>query len=200
MDFTQLETYKENNRFEAKAAQGGLPRSVWETVSAFSNPGGFRVGLEDAYVGGNSDPRNETMMKMFTLINIGECAGGGIPDMVKKWTSAGYGRPVLSERVNPERSSIFLPLEKESGANISSLISSSADEISLDDDQKAVLDVMKSDPAATYPEIARVTGFSESKVYRISGALRKKGVVERVGSRKTGTWRVFAPSSVVSEG
>ena len=29
----------------------------------FSNPGGFRVGLEDAYIGGNSDPRNETMMK-----------------------------------------------------------------------------------------------------------------------------------------
>jgi len=83
----------------------------------FSNPGGFRVGIEDAYVGGNSDPRNETMMKMFTLINIGERAGGGIPDMVKKWTSAGFGRPVLNERVNPERSSIFLPLgiEGDSG-------------------------------------------------------------------------------------
>ena len=79
----------------------------------FANPGGFRVGLKDAYIGGNSDPRNETMMKMFTLISVGERAGGGIPDMVKKWTSAGYGRPVLTEQVNPERSSIFLPLESE---------------------------------------------------------------------------------------
>lgn len=82
----------------------------------FSNPGGFRIGIEDAYVGGNSDPRNETIMKMFTLINIGERAGGGIPDMVKKWTSAGFGRPLLKEQVNPERSSIFLPLEAEEGS------------------------------------------------------------------------------------
>ena len=58
----------------------------------FSNPGGFRVGIKDAYIGGNSDPRNETMMKTFTLINIGERAGGGIPDMVKKWTEAGAQR------------------------------------------------------------------------------------------------------------
>lgn len=83
----------------------------------FSNPGVFRVGLEDAYIGGNSDPRNETMMKMFTLINIGERAGGGIPDMVKKWTATGYGRPVLNEQVNPERSSIFLPLEADEGSD-----------------------------------------------------------------------------------
>ena len=160
-----------------------------------SNPGGFRIGIEEAYIGGNSDPRNETMMKMFTLINIGERAGGGIPDMVKKWTEAGYGRPVLSERVNPERSSIFLPLVKESESNISSFISSPNDEISLDDDQITVLDVMKSDPTATYPEIARMTGFSESKVYRISGALREKGIIERVGSRKTGVWKVLVEPS-----
>ncbi|QWT17548.1 putative DNA binding domain-containing protein [Collinsella sp. zg1085] len=83
----------------------------------FSNPGGFRVGLENAYVGGNSDPRIEMMMKMFTLISIGERAGGGIPDMVKKWTSVGYRKPMLSEQVNPERSSIFLPLEVDKDPN-----------------------------------------------------------------------------------
>lgn len=154
----------------------------------FSNPGGFRIGLEDAYIGGNSDPRNETMMKMFTLINIGERAGGGIPDMVKKWTAAGYERPLLSEQVNPERSSIFLPLEKK--FDISSFISSSSNEINLNADQIAILNAMAKDPSATYPEIAQTTGFSESKVYRLSSALQKKGVVERAGSRKAGTWRV----------
>ncbi len=119
------------------------------------------------------------------MINISERAGGGIPDMVKKWTGAGYGRPVLSERVNPERSSIFLPLEKES--DISSLISSSTDEINLNTDQIAILNAMANDPSATYPTIAQMTGFSESKVYRLSSTLQEKGVVERVGSRKAGT-------------
>ena len=43
----------------------------------------IRVGKYQMLNGGESDPRNKTLMKMFNLIDIGERTGSGIPKLLK---------------------------------------------------------------------------------------------------------------------
>jgi predicted HTH transcriptional regulator len=74
-----------------------------------SNPGDIRIGLDVALEGGVSDPRNETIMKMFSLVGIGERAGSGIPDFTNTWKTYEGEEPQYVITHSPDRTRLVIP-------------------------------------------------------------------------------------------
>lgn len=80
----------------------------------FENPGYIRTGKIQMRKGGESDPRNKSLMKMFNLINIGERSGSGVPNIFNTWEDQGWKEPVIEERFDPDRTILSLEfIEKQ---------------------------------------------------------------------------------------
>ncbi|SIS62823.1 ATP-binding protein [Salimicrobium flavidum] len=74
----------------------------------FSNPGVFRMPLDKALEGGNSDPRNPTIFKIFSQLGLGERSGYGLESIYMTWKSKHWKRPSIREEVQPERTTLTL--------------------------------------------------------------------------------------------
>ncbi|MDD2957170.1 MAG: putative DNA binding domain-containing protein [Lachnospiraceae bacterium] len=77
------------------------------------NPGYIRTGKVQMRRGGESDPRNKALMKMFNLINIGERAGSGVPNIFNVWEDEGWIEPVIEEQFDPDRTILSLEFKKK---------------------------------------------------------------------------------------
>ena len=83
-----------------------------------ANPGYVRTGKKQMRLGGESDPRNKALMKMFNLINIGERAGSGVPNIFNVWADEGWEEPVIEERFDPDRTVLSLSFLKKEDAKM----------------------------------------------------------------------------------
>ena len=77
------------------------------------NQGSLRIRIEEAISGGFSNPRNSVLMKMFNLLDIGERAGSGIPNIYNVWKTQNWESPQIDERLDRfERVYLTLPVIK----------------------------------------------------------------------------------------
>ena len=72
-------------------------------------------------LGGISDPRNKILMKMFNLINIGERAGSGVPNIFNTWADQGWIDPVIEEQFDPDKTILTLAFKKKQAKKASDI-------------------------------------------------------------------------------
>ena len=61
----------------------------------------------------------------------------------------------------------------------------------LNETQSRVLSVIRNNPNITKPQITILLGLGKTTVDNTISILKKKGFIERVGSNKTGYWKVL---------
>lgn len=167
----------------------------------FANPGDIRIGLTAALAGGISDPRNETVMKMFSLVDIGERAGTGIPDFINTWTKYVKSTPVYNIKHNPDRTLLTIPYLTMNLATAGELLVHSEDEKSgLTDHQsgleskrcgltgtsKDIVELMKKNPMITYDELSAQLGKARSGIAKQIKKLLDSGII--LSKEKNGVW------------
>lgn len=169
----------------------------------FENPGDIRTGVEQMRLGGVSDPRNGLVMKMFSLIDVGERAGTGVPDVFATWANAGLPEPRIEESFGEaDRTVLTLMLEPDTKSDLDERLFVHNEQITdnneqlngLDEQiterQRIVLCFVEKNPRATYDDMARAAGVSSATVRRDAEILTGRGLLKRVGSRKAGRWEV----------
>ena len=188
--------------------QGIVIEKTPESFS-FSNPGGFRVDVEAAISGGISDPRNAVLIKMFNLINIGERAGSGIPNIFRIWNKEGWPVPVIRESFDPERItvSLFIGIDSEKSKNPLDNTEDNPDKFGENPDKQAkvtinkipgksvvqkaaIVEYLTENPKGKSAQIAKLLGVSADRARQLLLQMVEDGLVETEGANRNRTYKL----------
>ena len=160
----------------------------WPDKIRIANPGAFRINVQEALVGGVSDPRNESLIKMFNLINVGERAGSGLPSIRTVWQEQGWQEPEIVESFNPDRTTLLLPLPANNVAAKSGGKSNSISEKRKND----ILQYLTDTPEASSVQIADAVGLQISRTKMYLSELAASGAIVAEGSSRARKYRLMS--------
>lgn len=154
-----------------------------------SNPGSFRIEVDAAKSGGVSDPRNGAMLKMFNLIDIGERAGSGIPNIFCVWREQGWAAPVITEQLEPERTILSLTFEKTSDKKRA--INRSNPTI-YSRQKQSVIEYLTREIQADCKAIANLLGISTPRARAVLTKMAKEEIIITEGGNRNRTYKLKA--------
>lgn len=124
---------------------------------------------------GESIPVNEKLSEIFLQLHISEKSGRGVPKIIET-----YGKEAFTFR---EKSIVVtVPLQR---------IKKVGNKKGLNSRRQRIITEMRDNPNITTSELHQILGISETAVENNLTFLKENGYVERIGSKKTGYWKVL---------
>ena len=168
-------------------------------VITLSNPGGFRIDVEAAKSGGVSDPRNSTLIKMFNLINVGERAGSGIPNIFSVWKKQGWHTPIINESFEPDRITLSLTLSETNDKKATIKSDDKKSAIKSDDKKRAaktvvhkqmIISYLAKNASAKSIEVAELLNLKPTRVKEILAEMVNENVLIAEGGNKNRVYKL----------
>ncbi len=136
----------------------------------------------EGFFRGESIPVNRRLSDIFLQLHISERSGRGVPTIVDA-----YGRDTYEFRENSIALTIPFAWIQEPYSPSEAICEEPP---SLTPIQADVYNAIKANPHITQPQLVELLGSSRNTVQRAVSSLREAGLIERVGSNKTGYWEV----------
>ncbi len=153
---------------------------------SISKPGTIRVTKEEFYAGGNSDPRNPNILKMFGFVNVGERAGSGVDKIMTAWAEQNWKKPEFDFSERSDR----VTLKLEVGQVV--YIPGAADIRNENTNQEKATAVSKEDKIIEYirqngsissQKAADIGGYkSKTGARKLLDKMIEKGLITKIGN------------------
>jgi len=173
---------------------------VYDDRVEIINPGGLPRGLSAADLGTVSIRRNELIADLFFRLHKVERVGMGIRNMKEAMVAAGLREPTFvpdaffravfwRDELRDQNHAI-----PESATNDSGLVDGLVDRLvdGLVENQQEMLRLIGANPRISKRAMAAAAGISTTSIDKNLAILKRKGLLRRVGSARSGHWELAA--------
>lgn len=148
---------------------GGLPQSL----------------TKEEFLSGISAPRNKEIMRIFKDLKLVEHLGSGIKRILEK-----YDETIFD--ITPNFMRVTFKFEENDGVDVG--VNDGVDvgdSIKLIKNQQKILEEISKNNYITQKEIAKILNISNRTVQRNTTKLQEMGLLKRMGSAKSGHWKIL---------
>lgn len=140
----------------------------------------------EGFYKGHSIPINDKLSELFLQLHISEKTGRGIPKIISV-----YGKEAIEVTDNNVIVTIPLNRTQENITKMGNKVGNKVGNKKMNNSQIKVLAEIRNNPNITKQQLMLVCELGKTSIDNIISTLKKLGYIERVGSNKTGYWKVI---------
>ncbi len=145
--------------------------------------GGLAIDQDEiGFYSGTSMPVNEVLASIFLQLRISERSGRGVPKIVSI-----YGKDSI--KIEKNRITVTIPFNKIN-VNSFKIVTDSVYNAVTNKTEDKIIILIRDSPNITINQLMIRTGLSKPGITKNLKQLKEKGIIERVGSKKTGYWEL----------